>query len=73
MAGLNLTLNSSNINTPPLVVDNNKEKGAVMVEYGLMVALMAILCIASVINMRNGTAKTFRDVSLAVMGTEIYP
>ncbi len=42
------------------------EKGATMVEYGLMLALIAAVCIGTVIALGTAADGTFQDVSTAI-------
>ena len=44
----------------------NNEKGATMIEYALMVALMAILLMAAITLMKNNTSTAFSQVGSAI-------
>ena len=48
--------------------DDRSERGATAVEYGLMVALIAIVIIAAVTTLGTGLADKFQQVSDAVGG-----
>ena len=47
----------------------NKEDGATMVEYGLMVALIAIVCLVAVTALGVNVAAIFQEIANAVSGT----
>ena len=47
----------------------NNEKGATMVEYALLVAIMAVGCIASVRFMRISVGEVFLDTGFSLIGT----
>jgi len=48
------------------IVEENSEKGATMVEYALLVALMAIALIAVVTFMQQGVSTKFTQVNSAL-------
>lgn len=43
-----------------------EDEGATMVEYGLLVALIAVFMIASITLLRNAIGKTFDDAAAAM-------
>jgi pilus assembly protein Flp/PilA len=45
---------------------NSKEEGATMVEYGLMVALIAVLCITAVTALSTGIQDTFTSAAASL-------
>jgi len=47
----------------------NKEDGATMVEYGLMVALIAVVCLVAVTALGVNVAAIFQEIANAVSGT----
>jgi pilus assembly protein Flp/PilA len=46
----------------------HREEGATMIEYGLMVALIAVVCVAAVTAVGQGTLTTFNNVATAITG-----
>ncbi|MBD1544139.1 Flp family type IVb pilin [Arthrobacter sp. IA7] len=48
------------------------EKGATAVEYGIMVALIAVVIIVAVTFLSGGLSKTFNEVSCKVQGKTTY-
>ena len=44
----------------------NDEKGATMVEYALMVALVAVICVTAVTALQVGISDTFTDAVTAL-------
>jgi pilus assembly protein Flp/PilA len=50
-----------------------EEEGATMVEYGLMVALIAVVCIAVVAYLGTGVADKFDTAQSYVNGTQAAP
>jgi len=49
-----------------------EEKGATAVEYGIMVALIAVAIIVAVSFLSGGLSKTFNEVSCKVQGKTTY-
>ena len=47
---------------------NGDEKGATMVEYGLMLALIAIVCIAAVTLVGTNAKAVFNDIASKLVG-----
>lgn len=45
------------------IISENEEKGATMVEYVLMLALIAVVCIVAIQGLGNTTKNTFTYVS----------
>ena len=50
-----------------------EEEGATMVEYGLMVALIAVVCILAVTFLGEEIGETFNDVGIAVDDAQNAP
>src|SRR5687768_1983366 len=50
-----------------------EDEGATMVEYGLMVALIAVVCIVTVTFLGTQIGQTFRDTGVAVDGAQGAP
>ena len=50
-----------------------EEEGATMVEYGLMVALIAVVCILAVTFLGEEIGETFNDVGIAVDDAQAAP
>ncbi|MCB0346506.1 MAG: Flp family type IVb pilin [Bdellovibrionales bacterium] len=48
------------------IVEDNSEVGATMVEYALMVALLAVALIAAVVLLQQNVSQTFSRVGSAV-------
>ncbi|HEV3165846.1 MAG TPA: Flp family type IVb pilin [Isosphaeraceae bacterium] len=45
---------------------SNDESGATMVEYGLMLALIAVICLAAVTSVGTGAKSMFNSVSASL-------
>src|SRR5262245_896348 len=45
-----------------------EEEGATMVEYGIMIALIAIVCIAAVTTLGNSIKAVFEDIAADISG-----
>jgi Flp pilus assembly pilin Flp len=56
-----------NNSLPVVNTEESKEAGATMVEYALLVALIAIALIAVVVVMKNGVSGKFSQVSSALV------
>ncbi len=48
----------------------SREEGATMVEYGLMVALIAVVCLAAVTLLGGNVSAIFDSIANSVSGTE---
>jgi len=49
--------------------DQNEETGASMLEYALMAALIAVVCIAAVTFLGRSASRTFSTVGSSISGT----
>lgn len=46
-----------------------EEEGASMVEYGLLVALIAVVCLGAVTTLGGGISSMFNSLAVAIPGT----
>ncbi len=51
-----------------MIVEENKEKGASMVEYALIAALIAIVCIAGVTALGTASSTKFSQITSGING-----
>lgn len=49
----------------------NEEDGATMVEYGLMVALIAVVCLVAVTALGVNVAAIFQQIANSISGTAV--
>ncbi|OVE80340.1 hypothetical protein BVY02_00495 [bacterium J17] len=52
----------------PSVVENKGQKGATMIEYGLIAALIAVVAIAAVTYLGRQASQTFSKIGSAMQG-----
>ncbi len=58
---------SSEISKKDLIKnDSKKQKGASLVEYGLLVALIAVVCIVAITSLGSSVSSKFTSVSTAM-------
>jgi pilus assembly protein Flp/PilA len=51
------------------LVENQEEKGATMVEYALLAALVAIVCIAGITTLGQSASKSFSTIGSSLTST----